>query len=55
MKIDLHASLRAHNTFGFDVSAQYLAYLQNKSDVVEFISKAQSEKEPWQVFGGGSN
>ena len=55
MKIDLRASLRAHNTFGFDVSAQYLAYLQNKSDVVEFISKAQSEKEPWQVFGGGSN
>jgi UDP-N-acetylmuramate dehydrogenase len=55
MKIDLRASLRAHNTFGFDVSAQYLAYLQNKSDVVEFISKAQSENEPWQVFGGGSN
>ena len=23
--------------------------------MVEFISKAQSEKEPWQVFGGGSN
>ena len=55
MKIDLHASLRAHNTFGFDVSAEHLAYLENKSDVAEFISKAESHKQPWQVFGGGSN
>jgi UDP-N-acetylmuramate dehydrogenase len=55
MKIDLHASLRAHNTFGFDVSAEHLAYLESKSDVAEFISKAESDKQPWQVFGGGSN
>ena len=55
MKIDLHASLRAHNTFGFDVSAEHLAYLEIKSDVAEFISKAESHKQPWQVFGGGSN
>ena len=55
MKIDLHASLRAHNTFGFDVFAEHLAYLENKSDVAEFISKAESHKQPWQVFGGGSN
>ena len=55
MKIDLHASLRAHNTFGFDVSAEHLAYLENKSDVAEFISKAESHKQPWQVLGGGSN
>ncbi len=55
MKIDLHASLRAHNTFGFDVSAENLAYLGSKSDVAEFISKAESDKQPWQVFGGGSN
>ena len=55
MKIDLHASLRAHNTFGFDVSASHLAYLESKSDVVEFVSQASSSKQPWQVFGGGSN
>jgi len=55
MKIDLHASLHAHNTFGFDVSAEHLAYLEIKSDVAEFISKAESRKQPWQVFGGGSN
>ena len=55
MKIDLRVSLRAHNTFGFDVSAQYLAYLENKSDVVEFISKAETDSQSWQVFGGGSN
>ena len=55
MKIDLHASLRAHNTFGFDVSAENLAYLESKSDVVDFVSQASSSKQPWQVFGGGSN
>lgn len=55
MKIDLDASLRTHNTFGFDVSAEYLAYLDNKSDVAEFISKAQSDRQAWRVFGGGSN
>lgn len=55
MKIDLHASLRAHNTFGFDVSAENLAYLESKSDVVDFVSQASSSKQSWQVFGGGSN
>ena len=55
MKIDLHASLRAFNTFGFDVSADSLTYLKSKSDVLEFVSQAVSNKQAWQVFGGGSN
>lgn len=55
MKIDLHATLREHNTFGFDVSADYLAYLTEASDIPLFIQKAEEQDGPWQVLGGGSN
>lgn len=55
MKIDLHATLLAHNTFGFDVSANYLAYLTEASDIPLFIQKAEEQQVPWQVLGGGSN
>lgn len=55
MKIDLRATLRAHNTFGFDVFADHLAYLTEVSDIPLFVEKAQQQKSPWQVLGGGSN
>jgi UDP-N-acetylmuramate dehydrogenase len=55
MKIDLHASLRAHNTFGFDVSAEYLVHLTQADEIPVFIQKALDQGLPWQVFGGGSN
>ncbi len=55
MKIDLHATLRAHNTFGFDVSAQYLVHLTQADEIPVFIQKALAQGLPWQVFGGGSN
>jgi UDP-N-acetylmuramate dehydrogenase len=55
MKIELNATLREHNTFGFDVSAQYLVHLTEVADVPELIQKAQKENLPWQIFGGGSN
>jgi UDP-N-acetylmuramate dehydrogenase len=55
MKIDFQATLRAHNTFGFDVSADYLAYLTEANDIPLFIQKAIDEHMPWQVLGGGSN
>jgi UDP-N-acetylmuramate dehydrogenase len=55
MKIDLHATLRAHNTFGFDVSADYLAYLTEADQIPLFIQNAEEQQAPWQVFGGGSN
>jgi UDP-N-acetylmuramate dehydrogenase len=55
MKIDLHATLRSHNTFGFDVSADYLVYLTEAKDISLFIQKAEEQQSPWQVFGGGSN
>ncbi len=55
MKIDLHATLRAHNTFGFDVSAQYLVHLTQAEELPVFVQKALDQALPWQVFGGGSN
>jgi UDP-N-acetylmuramate dehydrogenase len=55
MKIELNATLREHNTFGFDVSAQYLVHLTEVVDVPELIQKAQKDNIPWQIFGGGSN
>ena len=55
MKIELNATLREHNTFGFDVSAQYLVHLTEVVDVPELIQKAQKDNVPWQIFGGGSN
>jgi UDP-N-acetylmuramate dehydrogenase len=55
MKIELNATLREHNTFGFDVSAQYLVHLTEVVDVSELIQKAQKDNAPWQIFGGGSN
>jgi UDP-N-acetylmuramate dehydrogenase len=55
MKIELNATLREHNTFGFDVSAQYLVHLTEVVDVPELIQKALKDNVPWQIFGGGSN
>jgi UDP-N-acetylmuramate dehydrogenase len=55
MKIELNATLREHNTFGFDVSTQYLVHLTEVVDVPELIQKAQKDNLPWQIFGGGSN
>ena len=55
MKIDLHATLRAHNTFGFDVSADFLAYLTEANDIPLFIQKAEEQQVQWQILGGGSN
>jgi UDP-N-acetylmuramate dehydrogenase len=55
MKIESNATLREHNTFGFDVSAQYLVHLTEVVDVPELIQKAQKDNIPWQIFGGGSN
>jgi UDP-N-acetylmuramate dehydrogenase len=55
MKIDLHATLRAHNTFGFEVSADHLAYLREVNDIPLFVQKALEDQLPWQILGGGSN
>ncbi len=55
MKIDLNATLREHNTFGFDVKAQILSYLTESSDIPEFVSKARENQQEWRILGGGSN
>ena len=55
MKIDLNATLREFNTFGFDVSAEYLVFLDQVADIPELLEKAKQESLPWRVIGGGSN
>ena len=55
MKIDLNATLREHNTFGFDVKAHILSYLTESSDIPEFVKQAQESQQEWHIIGGGSN
>ncbi len=55
MKIDLNATLREFNTFGFDVSAEYLVFLDQVADIPELLEKAKQQSLPWRVIGGGSN
>jgi UDP-N-acetylmuramate dehydrogenase len=55
MNTQMNATLRAHNTFGFDVLAQHLVEIQELADVPLFFNLAYKEKSLWQVFGGGSN
>lgn len=55
MKIDLNATLREFNTFGFDVSAEYLVCLDQVADIPELLEKAKHQSLPWRVIGGGSN
>ena len=55
MKIDLNATLREFNTFGFDVSAEYLVFLDQVADIPELLEKARQQSLPWRVIGGGSN
>ena len=52
--MDLHASLRTRNTFGFEVNADQLAHIAQLDDVpvfAELVKKAKS----WRLLGGGSN
>ena len=55
MKIELNATLREHNTFEFDVRAEFLSYLTDLSDIPEFVQQAKGNHQDWCVLGGGSN
>jgi UDP-N-acetylmuramate dehydrogenase len=54
MKMDLHASLQAHNTFGFEVKAHQLAHIEQIDDIPEFANLAK-QSSSWRLLGGGSN
>ena len=53
--MQMNATLRAYNTFGFDVLAEHLVDIQELADIPQFIDLAAKEKAVWQVLGGGSN
>lgn len=55
MKIDLNATLRLHNTFGFDVFAERLVHITDRQEIPELVEKANKDKASWTILGGGSN
>jgi UDP-N-acetylmuramate dehydrogenase len=55
MKIDMNATLRSHNTFGFDVFAEHLVHITDRADIPIFVEKANKDKAEWALLGGGSN
>lgn len=55
MKIDLNATLRSHNTFGFDVFAEHLVHITDRAEIPMFAEKAHKDKADWVILGGGSN
>ena len=52
--MDLHASLRSHNTFGFEVKANQLVRIEQVDDIPVFADLAR-QAESWRVLGCGSN
>ena len=55
MKIDLNATLRSHNTFGFDVLAERLVHVTDREEIPALIDQANKDKASWTILGGGSN
>ncbi len=49
------ASLRQHNTFGFDVCAEYLARPANHDELGEALEWARQRDKEIFILGGGSN
>jgi UDP-N-acetylmuramate dehydrogenase len=48
-------SLRAHNTFGFDVRARFARRIEHETEVAEALHDARTASLPRLVLGGGSN
>jgi len=49
------ASLKAYNTFGMEVSADWLVIIQQRSDIVDLIQDDRWKFLPRLILGGGSN
>ena len=54
-QISQDASLKAYNSFGFEVSAEYLTVVTTLDELREALQFASSKKLPLLVIGGGSN
>jgi UDP-N-acetylmuramate dehydrogenase len=53
--IQEHVSLLPYNTFHMDVSARYLAEMNEVSQITEFLGSSHAGIRPRFVLGGGSN
>lgn len=55
MQITPHVSLKAYNSFGFNVHAEYFCIVTSLAELQAAVSFAKSEKVPLLMIGGGSN
>ena len=55
MTIQRNVSLKPHNSFGFDVPAEYFAQADTQEAVLEALSFANHKNLPVMALGGGSN
>lgn len=55
MHISENTSLRAHNSFGFDVQAEYFCQANSVAEIQEALSWQQQHNKPLLILGGGSN
>jgi UDP-N-acetylmuramate dehydrogenase len=55
MRIEPQASLRAHNTFGIEAVAKWLAEVRTLDELRALLAEPRLAAEPKLVLGGGSN
>jgi len=55
LDVRAQASLKAHNSFGIDVSCRYLITVDDEATLVTAIGEARRLSLPWLILGGGSN
>ncbi len=55
MVIQQHYPLKSHNTFHFDVYAEYFSAPQNVQEIIEVLTEPTLQNKPCFVLGGGSN
>ncbi|XOV94304.1 MAG: UDP-N-acetylmuramate dehydrogenase [Bacteroidota bacterium] len=55
MLIDRNISLKSYNTFGLDVSADYMTHIKRSSDLHEVFASKKFQLMKKLVLGGGSN
>ncbi len=55
MHISENVSLREHNSFGFDISAEYFFSAKSLAEIQEVLQWRQKHNKPLLVLGGGSN
>ncbi len=55
MQIEENRSLKNHNSFGFDISAEYFIEVSNEAQLISALQWARQKSLPVFILGGGSN